>query len=65
MSDTSPLDFFKKNTEYADENLQMSRIQQCIDCDKYLKMTSQCKECLCIMPLKVKLLNSKCPLGKW
>jgi len=65
MAETSPFDFFKKNTEYADKELQVSRIQQCHDCDRYIKLSSQCKECLCIMPLKVTLLNSECPLGKW
>lgn len=41
------------------------RISLCQECDKYVQLTKQCKECWCIMPLKVKLAAASCPLGKW
>ena len=37
----------------------------CKSCEKYRKITDQCKMCGCIMTLKTKLEKSTCPLGKW
>jgi hypothetical protein len=37
----------------------------CNDCPEFIRMTTQCKQCGCIMKAKVKLLHATCPLGKW
>lgn len=41
------------------------RMMICSDCPKFRRKTKTCMECNCIMPLKTKLANAKCPLGKW
>ena len=41
------------------------RYDICKECDRFIPLTAQCKECGCIMKLKVKMRNSKCPLDKW
>jgi len=42
-----------------------SRLNICKECDRYNNLMKICKECKCIMPLKVNLVNSTCPVGKW
>ena len=51
--------------EDADEQVFNKRLNICSSCDKFSKLTHQCKECGCFMNLKAKLLHSKCPLDKW
>ena len=41
------------------------RFNICINCESFIKQTTMCKECLCIMKFKCKLKNAKCPLNKW
>jgi len=41
---------------------QKRRLQICKDCEKYFK--GLCKECGCIILLKVKLQENSCPLNK-
>lgn len=50
---------------YTSEDESQSRLDMCNDCDSLIKLTKQCKECGCFMPLKVKLKNARCPLSKW
>ena len=62
---TRPWDFLNPTTEFADEDLEKSRYSICQDCPEFIKLTSQCKQCGCIMKVKVKLRNARCPLAKW
>jgi hypothetical protein len=41
------------------------RYDICKRCEKFIPITSQCSECLCIMKIKVKIAAVKCPLSKW
>lgn len=41
-----------------------SRYEICQTCPSFTILKT-CKECGCIMPLKVRLRSSECPLGKW
>lgn len=61
----SPLDFFRRDTEYALSDLQEERFNICKSCEYLTAVTNQCKQCGCFMNLKVKLAEAKCPLGKW
>lgn len=51
--------------ERATEEERNSRLSICKECPRYVKATSQCLECGCIMKLKTKLSAATCPLGKW
>lgn len=51
--------------ERADDALFKSRLDTCLGCDRLRQLTKQCKMCGCIMPLKAKLKDAVCPLGKW
>ena len=48
----------------ADSEVQTARYVICNSCPSFTVLKT-CKECGCIMPLKVKLSISKCPLNKW
>lgn len=41
------------------------RYNICKQCDSFIPLTSQCKECGCLMKIKAKIRNSDCPLSKW
>lgn len=61
----TPLDVLNPKTKHATEDLATSRISICQSCPEFIKLTSQCKKCGCIMNIKTKLEAAKCPIGKW
>jgi len=50
---------------FADNEVGKERYNICQSCDKFIKLTTQCTECNCIMLLKTKLQSSTCPINKW
>lgn len=65
LGTTRPWDVLNPNTEFADDETQSTRYSICNDCPEFIKLTSQCKQCGCIMKAKTKLKYAQCPLGKW
>ena len=65
MGVTRPWDVLDPNVERASEEESVKRMDICLDCDRLLTITHQCKECGCFMKMKVKLKAATCPLGKW
>jgi len=61
------MSFFNEFIDYfkADPATIASRFKHCIQCPHLIKRTSTCKKCGCFMKIKTKLVNSKCPIGKW
>lgn len=53
-------DSFQHRKKIAKERMLM-----CFECEKYIRATTQCKECGCVMLLKTLLAESSCPLNKW
>ena len=51
--------------ELKDDKIAEARLSICKECPFYLKPTSQCSKCGCVMPLKTKLEAAACPEGKW
>jgi predicted metal-binding protein len=47
------------------KTIAKERMLVCFECEKYIKATTQCKECGCVMLLKTLLMDSSCPLNKW
>jgi hypothetical protein len=64
-SEVGPMDLFKSDTVWADENKAEERYSICKACPELVKLTKQCKKCGCIMSKKTKLELAVCPLGKW
>ena len=65
LGTTRPWDLLNPNTEYVDDIEESMRYSMCQDCPEFIKLTTQCKQCGCIMKAKVKLKYATCPLGKW
>ena len=63
MDSVRPWDLL--SDDMADAAVIEHRMSLCRDCDKYISLTKQCKECWCIMPLKTKIAAANCPIGKW
>jgi rRNA maturation protein Nop10 len=53
------------NTPKVDESIAKERLSICETCPSFTTLTHRCKECGCVMPLKVKLPHAFCPLNKW
>jgi len=51
--------------ERSDDTTFNARLSLCTACPEFFKSTKQCKKCGCFMPLKAKLKEAKCPIGKW
>ncbi len=65
LGETRPWDALNPNIERASEEDAKARYSTCLDCDRFINLTKQCKECGCIMPAKTKLKLATCPIGKW
>lgn len=60
-----PWDLLNPNAPRTEELLQKKRIEICEQCERFFKLTRQCRECGCFMDLKTKLENATCPKDKW
>jgi len=65
-----PWDFLKSKSagsmgERSSDEEAEKRISICQGCPRFVKATTQCLECGCIMKLKTKLKQASCPIGKW
>lgn len=65
LGETRPWDILNPNTAYVTDEQAQARYNVCLDCEKLIPITHQCKECGCFMKIKVKLELATCPLGKW
>lgn len=65
LGTTRPWDLLNPNAPRAEETVSESRYAVCLECPELIKVTKQCKQCGCVMPGKVKLLEATCPLNKW
>ena len=52
-----------KPSEISDHDLVEERNLICNKCDR--KKFQMCLECRCLIPLKIRLRFTKCPIGKW
>ena len=60
-----PWDLFNANKKRIEVEAQKERMAICQTCPFFVKGTQQCKKCGCVMPLKTKLADAFCPIGKW
>jgi hypothetical protein len=59
------LDIFNPYKRKVSNDILADRLNICVYCPRYKSKTQQCRECGCFMPLKAKLKDATCPLGKW
>jgi hypothetical protein len=65
LGETRPWDFVNPNTLYSSDTEASRRLEICKSCPEFIKASSQCKLCGCLMVLKTKLEKAACPIGKW
>lgn len=63
--EVNPLTYLNKSEPRVSPKIAESRLDVCIQCDNYLKLTHQCSKCFCFMPAKVVLSKASCPIDKW
>jgi hypothetical protein len=49
----------------ADEKKVNMRMELCSDCKMFDKESARCGLCGCFMKIKIRLVSSTCPVGKW
>ena len=54
-----------KNLLIYDEDIINKRWSECEECEHLIRATNQCNVCKCMMKLKTRVSNAKCPVGKW
>lgn len=62
---TKPWDLLNPNEPRSSQEISEYRMSICRSCPEFFALTNQCKKCKCIMPLKTRLSESECPIGKW
>lgn len=50
---------------FVEKEQAQIRYDICKKCVRYEPMTTLCKECSCVTKMKVKFVNTECPLKKW
>jgi hypothetical protein len=50
---------------FTSMEIRLERAGICQSCEHYKRSTKQCKECGCLVNLKVTLADTACPIGKW
>lgn len=60
-----PWDLFNSKKPKMSEELAQKRMEVCSSCEHLIQLTKQCKKCGCFMPMKTKLQDATCPVGKW
>lgn len=65
MKEVRPWDLLNPNQPRSQEDIAKNRLSICESCEYFIKLTHQCNQCGCIMPLKVKLENATCPKNFW
>lgn len=65
IGETRPWDLLDPDVAKASDLLTFNRFSICQQCSEFIKLTSQCKKCGCIMKIKTKLELAECPIHKW
>lgn len=64
LGETRPWDMLDKEN-FVDIKTSDDRFALCKGCPDFIKLTTQCKKCGCIMAAKTKLKGAECPAGYW
>lgn len=65
QGNAKPWDLLDPHQPRVSESVKEERYSTCHSCERFIPITTQCKECGCIMKLKTTLLHASCPLNKW
>lgn len=65
LGDSRPWHILEKERIIQDQSIIDKRMEICRACPEFLKLTNRCNKCGCVMPLKTKIRQAECPIGKW
>lgn len=65
LGDARPWHLLDPTAKVSDSAVAEERMSICRACPEFISLTTQCKECGCIMKAKTTLKIAECPLGKW
>lgn len=50
---------------FTNIEVRLERAGHCQKCEWYVRSSKQCRQCGCLINLKVIVANEECPVGKW
>jgi hypothetical protein len=62
---TRPWHLLDENAKIKNKEKIEERMSICKSCPEFIKLTTQCKKCGCVMKAKTTLKDAECPIGKW
>jgi len=65
LGETRPWHLLDPHAAISDQTKIDKRMDICRACPEFINLTTQCKQCGCIMKAKTTLINAECPIGKW
>lgn len=60
-----PWDVLNPKTEWVSDEVKEARYSICKQCPEFIDLTTQCKQCGCVMKIKSGIQDASCPIGKW
>ena len=60
-----PWDLLNKDIERSSEEVKNEIMEICRSCPFFIKITTQCSKCGCVMEAKTRLAEASCPVDKW
>jgi len=60
-----PWEILNPETEWLSDDERNNRYSICKTCPEFIALTTQCKQCGCVMKIKSGMKQATCPLGKW
>jgi len=65
LGDSRPWHLLDVDARITDQTIVNKRFDICKGCEHFIKITTQCTQCGCVMKAKTTLRNAECPIGKW
>jgi hypothetical protein len=65
QGDSKPWHLLDPDARINDQAIIEKRYDICKGCEHFIKLTTQCTQCGCIMKAKTTLKHAECPVGKW
>jgi len=65
QGDSKPWHLLDPDARINDQAIIEKRYNICKGCEHFIKLTTQCTQCGCIMKAKTTLKHAECPVGKW
>jgi hypothetical protein len=60
-----PWEVLNPDTDWVSDEVRNARYSICKSCPEFLVLTTQCKQCGCVMKIKSGMEKATCPIGKW